>query len=200
MASGRRMAGSISRGSPSSPQAPIRAAGSLAMRARSQRLGGCCAEANCRRRLPTSLLVATDAFGFADEDVQQALAPMVDRLAALIGSRQDVTMAPQGLSVWQRAQRVLQSSESWKTFEPWLDTCNPAHGIQRGAGTRVAGSMLSDAERSARVIDADRGAGAAAVSAAAGDHPVPADHAVPGPAARGCPTACWRHCGIGSVA
>ncbi|HEX3576162.1 MAG TPA: amidase [Rhodopila sp.] len=98
--------------------------------------------------LPTSLLVATDAFGFADEDVQQALAPMVDRLAALIGSRQDVTMAPQGLSVWQRAQRVLQSSESWKTFEPWLDTCNPrmAFGVARAL---VFGSMLSDAERNA---------------------------------------------------
>jgi amidase len=97
--------------------------------------------------LPAALLVATDAFGFADEDVQQALAPMVDRLAALIGSRQDVTMAPQGLSVWQRAQRVLQSSESWKTFEPWLDTCNPrmAFSVARNL---VFGSMLSDAERS----------------------------------------------------
>jgi amidase len=97
--------------------------------------------------LPVTLLVATDAFGFADEDVQQALAPMVDRLAALIGSRQDVTMAPQGLSVWQRAQRVLQSSESWKTFEPWLDTYNPrmAFSVARGL---VFGSMLTDAERS----------------------------------------------------
>ncbi len=61
--------------------------------------------------LPGQLLVATDAFGFADDDVQQALAPAVERLAALIGSRQDVILAPQGLSVWQRAQRVLQSSE-----------------------------------------------------------------------------------------
>ena len=41
--------------------------------------------------LPTTLLVATDAFGFADSDVQSALGPLVDRLAALIGSRQNVT-------------------------------------------------------------------------------------------------------------
>jgi amidase len=109
-------------------------------------LGGSMPEA-----LPTTLLVATDAFGFADDDVQQALAPMLERLVALIGSRQDVTMAPQGLSVWQRAQRVLQSSESWKTFELWLDACNPrmAFSVARGL---VAGSMMTDAERSAATL------------------------------------------------
>jgi amidase len=101
--------------------------------------------------LPIRLLVATDAFGFADDDVQQALAPMVERLAALIGAREDVILAPQGLSVWQRAQRVLQSSESWKTFEPWLDTCNPrlAFGVARNL---VQGSMLTDAERGAAAL------------------------------------------------
>ncbi len=73
---------------------------------------------------------------------------MVERLAALIGSREDLTLAPQGLSVWQRAQRVLQSSESWQTFEPWLDKCNPrlAFGVARNL---VLGSMMTDAERGA---------------------------------------------------
>jgi amidase len=98
--------------------------------------------------LPTTLLVAMDAFGFADEDVAAALRPLLDRVAAVVGRRQDVTLAPQGLSVWQRAQRVLQSSESWETFEPWLDRCDPrlAWSVARGL---VQGSMLTDAERSA---------------------------------------------------
>src|ERR1700742_1999776 len=98
--------------------------------------------------LPTTLLVAEDAFGFADENVQQALAPMVSRLADLIGQRRDVTMAPQGLSVWQRAQRVLQGSEAWKTFQPWLDSHNPrlAFSVAR---TLLQGSMMTDAERNA---------------------------------------------------
>jgi amidase len=101
--------------------------------------------------LPVRLLVATDAFGFADDDVQQALAPLLDRLAGTIGNRADVTMAPPGLSVWQRAQRVLQSSESWKTFEPWLDTANPrmAFSVARGL---VQGAMLTDAERSTATL------------------------------------------------
>jgi amidase len=46
---------------------------------------------------------------------------------------------------------VLQSSESWKTFEPWLDTCNPrlAFGVARNL---VQGSMLTDAERGAAAL------------------------------------------------
>ena len=102
-------------------------------------------------QLPSTLLVATDAFGFADPAVQDALAPLVDRLAALIGRRRDETLAPQGLSVWQRAQRVLQSSESWRTFQPWLDARNPrlAFSVARGL---VFGSALTDAERTAAAL------------------------------------------------
>ena len=101
--------------------------------------------------LPQRLLVATDAFGFADEAVAAALQPPVDRLAALLGSRQDVTLAPQGLSAWQRAQRILQSSEAWQTFQPWLDQCNPrlAWTVARGL---VQGSMWTDADRSAAAL------------------------------------------------
>ncbi len=96
--------------------------------------------------LPTRLIVAVDAFGFADAAVRDALQPMVERLAEVIGARVDETMAPPGLSVWQRAQRVLQSSESWATFAPWLDRANPrlAFSVARGL---VMGSMLTDEER-----------------------------------------------------
>src|SRR5438270_7030309 len=43
--------------------------------------------------LPTQLIVAVDAFGFADGAVAAALRPMVERLAALIGSVRDEGMA-----------------------------------------------------------------------------------------------------------
>ena len=101
--------------------------------------------------LPHTLLVATDAFGFADEAVATALAPLVERLTALIGKRRDVTLAPPGLSVWQRAQRVLQGSEAWATFAPWLDSCNPrlAWTVARGL---LQGASFTDAERSAAAL------------------------------------------------
>ncbi len=100
---------------------------------------------------PTTLLVATDAFGFAEDAVQAALAPLVDRLAALLGTRQDVTMAPQGLSVWARAQRVLQGSEAWGVFEPWLEQCNPrmAFSVARGL---IQASAFADQDRNAATL------------------------------------------------
>ncbi len=101
--------------------------------------------------LPSTLLVAVDAFGQADDAVCAALAPMVARLAALIGTRREVTMAPSGLAGWLRAQRVLQQSEAYATFAPWLDRHNPrlAFGVARGL---VAGSMWTDSDRSYAMV------------------------------------------------
>jgi amidase len=96
--------------------------------------------------LPTRLLLAVDAFGFADPAVASALRPMVERLAKLIGNARDEIMAPPGLSVWARAQRTLQPVEAWQTFRPWVERDNPrmAFGVARGL---VAGSMISEADR-----------------------------------------------------
>ena len=95
--------------------------------------------------LPTNLIVAVDAFGFADPDVALALRPMVDRLAALIGRVRDEVMAPHGLSVWSRAQRTLQPVEAWQTFRPWVERDNPrmAFNVARGL---VAGATIGEAE------------------------------------------------------
>jgi amidase len=96
--------------------------------------------------LPRRLLVATDTFAFADAEVATALEPMVERLASLIGERRERILAPQGLSVWQAAQRCLQSSEAWQTFRLWIDAHNPrfAFNVARGL---VQGSMYTENER-----------------------------------------------------
>lgn len=96
--------------------------------------------------LPTKLLVAVDAFGFADPAVAEALEPMVARLANLVGDRREEIMAPQGLSVWARAQRSLQPVEAWQTFKPWIERCNPRMAFSVVAGL-VAGSQVPASER-----------------------------------------------------
>jgi amidase len=97
--------------------------------------------------LPTQLIIAVDAFGFADAAVAAALQPMVGKLATLIGSVREEVMAPPGLSVWARAQRTLQPHEAWQTFRSWVERDNPrmAFSVARGL---VAGSMITETERS----------------------------------------------------
>lgn len=96
--------------------------------------------------LPQRLIIAVDAFGFADQAVQTALTPLLSQLADLIGYTRDDTLAPMGLSVWGRAQRALQPYEAWITFKDWLDTCNPrlAFNVARGL---MAGATMPEADR-----------------------------------------------------
>jgi amidase len=96
--------------------------------------------------LPRTLLIAVDAFGFADAEVVAAVQPMIKRLTRLIGSARDEVMAPQGLSVWARAQRTLQPVEAWNTFQAWVERDNPrfAFSVARGL---IAGSQVPAAER-----------------------------------------------------
>jgi amidase len=95
--------------------------------------------------LPGTLVVAADAFAFADPAVAEALWPLVDKLAALIGTRRDETLAPQGLSVWKEAQRCLQSSEFWQTFAPWIDRYNPRFQFTV-ARSLAAAAQITEAE------------------------------------------------------
>jgi amidase len=97
--------------------------------------------------LPTSLVIAVDAFGFADAAVAQALHPMVNRLAAVIGHCREDIMAPQGLSVWARAQRTLQPVEAYNTFKAWLDARNPRFAFSV-ARQLVMSSMIPASEQS----------------------------------------------------
>jgi len=96
--------------------------------------------------LPHTLLIAVDAFGFADPDVAAALRPMVERLTRLIGSAREEIMAPQGLSVWARAQRTLQPVEAWNTFRAWVERDNPRMAFDV-ARNLIAGAQVSAAEQ-----------------------------------------------------
>jgi amidase len=97
--------------------------------------------------LPNRLIVAVDGFGFADTNVAAALQPLVRRLADLVGHSREDIMAPQGLSIWARAQRSLQPVEAWNTFKDWLDARNPRFAFSV-ARNLVMGSMIPAAEQS----------------------------------------------------
>ena len=95
---------------------------------------------------PARLLVARDAFAFADPAVGDALRDVRSRLADLAGAAADITVAPQGLSVWARAQRTLQMPEALATFRDWVERTNPRLTM-RVAKNLVAAEGVSAAER-----------------------------------------------------
>jgi amidase len=97
-------------------------------------------------RLPTTLVVAVDAFGLADAETAAALQPMVQALSALIGYAREDLLAPPGLATWARAQRALQPSEAWLTFKDWIDRTNPrlAFGVARNL---AAAAAIPESER-----------------------------------------------------
>ena len=98
------------------------------------------------RALPTTLIVASDAFGFADPDTSAALTPLVRRLSTLVKEVREEIMAPPGLSTWARAQRTLQPWEAWQTFKAWIERDNPRLQWSVARGLALA-STISESER-----------------------------------------------------
>lgn len=78
--------------------------------------------------LPRRLLIADDAFGCAGAAATSALRPALDRVCALMGKPQRVTVSPDGLSTWLDVFRTLQGFEVWATHGAWLRETNPDLG------------------------------------------------------------------------
>jgi len=96
--------------------------------------------------LPSRLIIAVDAFSFAEPEATAALQPMVDRLGRLMGEVREEVIAPAGITQWARAQRTLQPSEAWLTFKDWIDRDNPrfAYSVARNI---IMGSLIPQSER-----------------------------------------------------
>ena len=105
--------------------------------------------------LPTRLIVAVDAFGFADAETAAALQPMVRKLSALMREVREDLLAPPGLSVWARAQRTLQPHEGWLTFKNWLDRDNPRLQFNVARGLALAGTIPESERQWAALMRAE---------------------------------------------
>jgi len=77
---------------------------------------------------PGRLLLAVDAFALAGDDITRALRPAVDRVAALLGKSEPVTVSAEGLPQWFQVFRLLQGAEVWAQHGAWVTRVQPTLG------------------------------------------------------------------------
>jgi amidase len=107
------------------------------------------ASGECR---PRRLVIAEDAFEVAEQAVQEALRPIVDRLASLIGDCTTVRLAPTRLSDWSRQQQVLQGREAWEAAQDWIDRVNPRFSFEVAERYAAAKAITESEVAAARAV------------------------------------------------
>jgi amidase len=109
------------------------------------RVGSVLLQSEIRAVRPHHFIIAEDTFEVADQAVQEALRPAVDRIASLIGHCTTIRLASARLSDWSGQQQILQGREAWETARDWIDRVNPRFSFEVAERYRFA-SAISDAE------------------------------------------------------
>ena len=109
------------------------------------RVGAVLLQSSMAAARPRRLVIAADAFEVADQAVQEALGPIVERVVAMVGRHTTERLAPTSLSAWSSQQQVLQGREAWETMRDWIDRVNPRLSFEV-AERYVAARAITDAE------------------------------------------------------
>ena len=109
------------------------------------RVGAVLLESGPTKALPARLVLAEDAFEAADETVRDALRPVIDIVASLIGDFATERLASTSLADWSAQQQVLQGREAWEMARDWIDRVNPRFSFEV-TERYIGGSEFTDAE------------------------------------------------------
>ena len=77
---------------------------------------------------PGRLLIAQDALDVVGEMVADALRSALDKVAALVGTLEPVTVGDEPIARWMDYFRFLQGAEAWACHGPWITLEKPALG------------------------------------------------------------------------
>jgi len=83
-----------------------------------------------------ALIVATDAFAAADDEVAALGRDLLDRAAAVLPKPEETAIAPGGFDGWCEAFRVIQAYEGWQSFGAFVTAEKPQIGP--GIAERIA--------------------------------------------------------------
>ncbi len=105
---------------------------------------------------PSRLVIAEDLFEVLDEDVLQALQPVVDAVAGMVGQQTTKRVAPDGIDEWMTHQRNLQMREAWDTQRDWIEQTNPRVAFEVAIrylnGMSVSDDQLAESNAVRRVV------------------------------------------------
>jgi len=93
-----------------------------------ERVGAVLLEEEPDSALPGRLLVADDAFECAGPAAAAALQRGLERVIALLGKAQRVTLSAEGLGAWLNVFRPLQGYEIWRQHGAWVREVDPQLG------------------------------------------------------------------------
>lgn len=96
------------------------------------------------------MIVADDAFERTDPAIRQAIAPGLEAIERLIGTREHGVLSPEGLDRWLETFRTAQAGEVWASLGAWIGEHRPSLG--KGVGERLsfASTIKPDAALAAR--------------------------------------------------
>ena len=77
---------------------------------------------------PARLLIAQDALDVVGEMVTDALRSALDKVAALVGTLEPVTVGDEPIARWMDYFRFLQGAEAWACHGQWITSEKPALG------------------------------------------------------------------------
>jgi amidase len=109
-----------------------------------------------RSAAPGRLLVAVDAFALADDEVRQALSPIIPVLAGVVGRMDDVQLIPEHLPSSRQVFDILRGAEVCAALGEWIDRIQPQFGPgirERFERTRtISAEAVAAAEAARRQI------------------------------------------------
>jgi amidase len=99
-------------------------------------------------RRPGRLLVARDAFAFADDAARPLLAQALARVAAILGDPEEIEAGDEPLERWMDCFRFPQGSEAWAAHREWITRVKPKFGPAVGPRFQWAATVKAeDVER-----------------------------------------------------
>ena len=93
-----------------------------------ERVGRVLLRDNAPARAPRRLLLAEDACSLADEGVMEALQPGLDKVTAMLGAPERVTVGDEPLTQWMDYFRFPQGEEAWAAHGEWITREKPQFG------------------------------------------------------------------------